>query len=134
MCVYVYHSFFCDGTATTEIYTNLHTRSRHEALPISLFGIRKSRSSMPTKRRTGGRLPTAPLMLGGTKANMRASKRIVISGAWPARQNVLSRSEEHTSELQSLMRISYAVFCLYKKLLTLSNIYITKRHTHMLLS
>src|SRR3546814_1065265 len=30
---------------------------------------------------------------------------------WPA----LQRSEEHTSELQSLMRISYAVFCLKKK-------------------
>src|SRR3546814_4781868 len=29
---------------------------------------------------------------------------------WP------SRSEEHTSELQSLMRISYAVFCLKKKI------------------
>src|SRR3546814_12471541 len=28
---------------------------------------------------------------------------------------VSSRSEEHTSELQSLMRISYAVFCLKKK-------------------
>src|SRR3546814_4938064 len=28
------------------------------------------------------------------------------------------RSEEHTSELQSLMRISYAVFCLKKKKLT----------------
>src|SRR3546814_7090946 len=28
---------------------------------------------------------------------------------------VLIRSEEHTSELQSLMRISYAVFCLKKK-------------------
>src|SRR3546814_2614184 len=27
----------------------------------------------------------------------------------------MSRSEEHTSELQSLMRISYAVFCLKKK-------------------
>src|SRR3546814_4547335 len=27
----------------------------------------------------------------------------------------LGRSEEHTSELQSLMRISYAVFCLKKK-------------------
>src|SRR3546814_3182402 len=27
----------------------------------------------------------------------------------------LKRSEEHTSELQSLMRISYAVFCLHKK-------------------
>src|SRR3546814_8040281 len=33
-----------------------------------------------------------------------------------ARRNLLSaRSEEHTSELQSLMRISYAVFCLKKK-------------------
>src|SRR3546814_7468717 len=30
----------------------------------------------------------------------------------------LDRSEEHTSELQSLMRISYAVFCLKKKKLT----------------
>src|SRR3546814_1286445 len=29
--------------------------------------------------------------------------------------SVLSRSEEHTSELQSLMRISYAVFCLKKQ-------------------
>src|SRR3546814_10269787 len=30
-------------------------------------------------------------------------------------QQSLDRSEEHTSELQSLMRISYAVFCLKKK-------------------
>src|SRR3546814_5818209 len=30
-------------------------------------------------------------------------------------QKVMARSEEHTSELQSLMRISYAVFCLKKK-------------------
>src|SRR3546814_2374318 len=33
----------------------------------------------------------------------------------PARGGRPSRSEEHTSELQSLMRISYAVFCLKKK-------------------
>src|SRR3546814_19352179 len=32
-----------------------------------------------------------------------------------------ARSEEHTSELQSLMRISYAVFCLKKKKQTLHN-------------
>src|SRR3546814_2190663 len=31
------------------------------------------------------------------------------------RQSASTRSEEHTSELQSLMRISYAVFCLKKK-------------------
>src|SRR3546814_2011709 len=30
-------------------------------------------------------------------------------------EHLLPRSEEHTSELQSLMRISYAVFCLKKK-------------------
>src|SRR3546814_5679198 len=30
------------------------------------------------------------------------------------------RSEEHTSELQSLMRISYAVFCLHKKIIIIS--------------
>src|SRR3546814_1283292 len=33
-----------------------------------------------------------------------------------ARQDRRARSEEHTSELQSLMRISYAVFCLKKKI------------------
>src|SRR3546814_9291700 len=33
----------------------------------------------------------------------------------PSRRSFSSRSEEHTSELQSLMRISYAVFCLKKK-------------------
>src|SRR3546814_3167215 len=35
-----------------------------------------------------------------------------LTQAWQSMQN---RSEEHTSELQSLMRISYAVFCLKKK-------------------
>src|SRR3546814_2968418 len=33
----------------------------------------------------------------------------------PATGALIERSEEHTSELQSLMRISYAVFCLKKK-------------------
>src|SRR3546814_9211889 len=35
--------------------------------------------------------------------------------AWNDDMVVSKRSEEHTSELQSLMRISYAVFCLKKK-------------------
>src|SRR3546814_7632829 len=38
---------------------------------------------------------------------------------------VRSRSEEHTSELQSLMRISYAVFCLQKKTKSTKNKKIT---------
>src|SRR3546814_20910925 len=38
-------------------------------------------------------------------------------GEWPTPNEMpdIPRSEEHTSELQSLMRISYAVFCLKKK-------------------
>src|SRR3546814_5653372 len=45
------------------------------------------------------------------------------------------RSEEHTSELQSLMRISYAVFCLQKKTKTNRSrerqTHHTKRHRHL---
>src|SRR3546814_10411603 len=48
--------------------------------------------------------------------------------------SALFRSEEHTSELQSLMRISYAVFCLKKKnpIETLSNHHINPPSTHTL--
>src|SRR3546814_2875726 len=44
----------------------------------------------------------------------------------------LTRSEEHTSELQSLMRTSYAVFCLKKKkkLEIIRDNITTKEHTH----
>src|SRR3546814_953968 len=45
--------------------------------------------------------------------------RAAAAAARPDRTADRGRSEEHTSELQSLMRISYAVFCLKKK-----NIYI----------
>src|SRR3546814_976831 len=40
--------------------------------------------------------------------------RVCLRHGWRNRQ-LSGRSEEHTSELQSLMRISYAVFCLKKK-------------------
>src|SRR3546814_4209942 len=43
-----------------------------------------------------------------------------------------SRSEEHTSELQSLMRISYAVFCLKKKIHIYLSISIPSILTHTL--
>src|SRR3546814_5515814 len=53
-------------------------------------------------------LPGAPLR---NKAGHGA--RLCFGG--PCDQCLQQRSEEHTSELQSLMRISYAVFCLKKK-------------------
>src|SRR3546814_2783826 len=55
-------------------------------------------------------------------AQVRAAKRVRPSWPSPLRprssaplHSARTRSEEHTSELQSLMRISYAVFCLTKK-------------------
>src|SRR3546814_4138713 len=48
-------------------------------------------------------------------------RAVLTSLRWARRRNITfkfdsaHRSEEHTSELQSLMRISYAVFCLKKK-------------------
>src|SRR3546814_7633204 len=48
------------------------------------------------------------------RGEMRAERAAwIVAHAHP--QHVRPRSEEHTSELQSLMRISYAVFCLKKK-------------------
>src|SRR3546814_3079812 len=47
-----------------------------------------------------------------------AELRAAIGKVTPAARSSATRSEEHTSELQSLMRISYAVFCLKKKHLT----------------
>src|SRR3546814_3718256 len=48
---------------------------------------------------------------------MPAARRIGLASdqVMAIRPDLIFRSEEHTSELQSLMRISYAVFCLKKK-------------------
>src|SRR3546814_7899570 len=47
------------------------------------------------------------------------------------RDHAIQRSEEHTSELQSLMRISYAVFCLKKKKTTQEKHIKYKPHTNI---
>src|SRR3546814_7945642 len=106
------------------MYTYCHTLSLHDALPISCERIasspaRRSRSTTAgsaiaipcTATTSTGRpapasppaSPTAPTGLSSTFA--------------------VTRSEEHTSELQSLMRISYAVFCLKKTNLDASKQY-----------
>src|SRR3546814_2894347 len=51
----------------------------------------------------------------------------LVEGYRQLRTAIAKRSEEHTSELQSLMRISYAVFCLKKK--TTNNI--TTQNIHV---
>src|SRR3546814_8610927 len=47
-----------------------------------------------------------------------------------ATEQLARRSEEHTSELQSLMRISYAVFCLHKKKIQMTHTTYNKQHLH----
>src|SRR3546814_9825627 len=54
--------------------------------------------------------------VGGQEGHERVLPRGTESGpGWGQLPRPSPRSEEHTSELQSLMRISYAVFCLKKK-------------------
>src|SRR3546814_7427492 len=60
----------------------------------------------------GYRIEMSPF--GGIKDSGLGYKEGVLE-AMKSFTNVKTRSEEHTSELQSLMRISYAVFCLKKK-------------------
>src|SRR3546814_10739822 len=94
----MYFFFFFNDTATTEIYTYCHTLSLHDALPIYEAG--QAAHVRGFQRRSDGR-PTG-------ESRIRPGLRHPLSASRP-------RSEEHTSELQSLMRISYAVFCLKKK-------------------
>src|SRR3546814_1613493 len=56
-----------------------------------------------------------------------AMEKRMMRCATPPVDRKADRSEEHTSELQSLMRISYAVFCLKKKKNTVNN---TNQHVN----
>src|SRR3546814_9830973 len=111
--------FFCNYSATTEIYTYLHTLSLHDALPISLDAVPAQElgrtealllvqfvgddGSGGLKRVTGGRF------------QIHAERGATDNALLPSHAGANERSEEHTSELQSLMRIPYAVFSLKKK-------------------
>src|SRR3546814_9449164 len=99
--------FFFKGTASTEIYTYRHTLSLHDALPIYSHSTVARPSS------------ACSLSVQTSRAAVRVAawcpRRPPVAG-WAGRgRRGWGRSEEHTSELQSLMRISYAVFCLKKK-------------------
>src|SRR3546814_9175340 len=78
--------------------------SRGDAQPVG-GPIRPSRNSNPTSRSRSSRA-------GPSRSTHFARCASTNAGAIA---RLVERSEEHTSELQSLMRISYAVFCLKKK-------------------
>src|SRR3546814_1522691 len=73
--------------------------------------------SDPQRRRRCARLRLArgaAARYGCRRAGIQVVEVVTAAGIELAQ----ARSEEHTSELQSLMRISYAVFCLKKKKIT----------------
>src|SRR3546814_4272102 len=77
----------------------------------------------PRSTRTDTLFPYTTLFRSSSKASaialMSALSKKLFGGRWistvATMPSWVTRSEEHTSELQSLMRISYAVFCLKKK-------------------
>src|SRR3546814_10078274 len=79
------------------------------------LGIRNERTGREHTRRQRRQFGNAlgkflqPLMFAYRTVHARAPRTSLRIG------DMQHRSEEHTSELQSLMRISYAVFCLKKK-------------------
>src|SRR3546814_10908018 len=118
--------FFFKDTATTEIYPYLLTRSRRDALPI-FFTARRCSTAAPNysaKTRASWLIVRLSRWIRKASADFHESTPCR-SRRWlwhnsaadnpnGMRSMRLYRSEEHTSELQSLMRISYAVFCLKK--------------------
>src|SRR3546814_18387075 len=94
------------NTPTSVIYTYLHSLSLRYALTVS-----PARFAHGAPHAIGGACPPSVHRSPTSCSPGTTSRRGRCRGARrPAR-----RSEEHTSELQSLMRISYAVFCLIKK-------------------
>src|SRR3546814_6960755 len=99
-------------------------RNRASASSGSDSHTRVSNATYPTSRTpTSNGWPTAAMLASNSSCILRYMKPISSQPptSQPSTSTVLvsslllaTRSEEHTSELQSLMRISYAVFCLKK--------------------
>src|SRR3546814_9834070 len=106
--------FFFYDTATPVIYTDGHTLSLHYALPIcktECFLVPMLDDLVRESAEQGPLTGVRALMLYPLNALIASQEKRLTAWTKPLR----GRSEEHTSELQSLMLISYAVFCLNKK-------------------
>src|SRR3546814_13694102 len=104
------------------VYTDLCFTNLHDVNHLLLFFLMIRRP--PRSTRTDTLFPYTTLFRSAAAAAAPADfegtmQQVVISLGSDAVRKVVGstdlRSEEHTSELQSLMRISYAVFCLKKK-------------------
>src|SRR3546814_588706 len=103
------------GGSQTPIQYVLAADTEREALLIEAEALEDSTSMAEAERIAAVHMRLAEI--DAHSAPARAAVILAGLGVDEAMQNrPLGRSEEHTSELQSLMRISYAVFCLKKKI------------------
>src|SRR3546814_5387555 len=93
---------------------------RTSKLPTCATSIRQPPRSCAASTSGGRNDATCSVRLAPVSHRKRSSETAANVKKWRATSRQPggrgSRSEEHTSELQSLMRISYAVFCLKKKI------------------
>src|SRR3546814_1044941 len=102
----------CPPNHSSLLYSNVFIRrdygifqpAHNQSTPYRAFPQHATRPICTAERQ--------PPAFGQTPVPMQPQSSGDRSGPW---STAWRRSEEHTSELQSLMRISYAVFCLKKK-------------------
>src|SRR3546814_2167127 len=93
------------------------TNDEMDAMRASVRAIMEAEDASQKAMATESGIPygTFTGWLAGKYAGDNARVAVEVQIWLASREEKKRRSEEHTSELQSLMRISYAVFCLKKK-------------------
>src|SRR3546814_5477963 len=104
-------------TDTLFPYTTLFRSDSGRPQPPRLCLPLEHALSLPRQSRGGTRVgaPAPPVVCEKEERHRAAARNDLPAGKPAGGYRRQQRSEEHTSELQSLMRISYAVFCLKKK-------------------
>src|SRR3546814_2814570 len=91
----------------TTLFRSCHIRVQRQGVVVVASLVRQF--APDPKRALERRINRQQLNLGDHQSGVVADEFVDLPN------RIVMRSEEHTSELQSLMRISYAVFCLKKK-------------------
>src|SRR3546814_4869913 len=138
--LYLFFVFVLHGDHR-DLHVLTHSFPTRRSSDLSFRSLSRSPASSPSRRFRWHSSLTSSRPRSGYRAAIRAPTRRWSRQRWPSRSSSRSsasptcstcnrhhlptadtrsrspsrRSEEHTSELQSLMRISYAVFCLKKK-------------------